>query len=94
MTDFAESKLDFIREISAIEDEIVLRSVVNYYKTLQQSRTDLRKKYAKPVRKRLDPNALKRAQNFTGHNHAEIMSILQNIDIPESIETLTAQLTA
>ncbi|MFN0036708.1 MAG: hypothetical protein ACKVUS_16705 [Saprospiraceae bacterium] len=81
-------KLELIRDLSNEEDTSTLEAVATYYHALKVNRQELRKKYVRSARKRLDPEMLKQRQGFKGHDHAKIMAILQNVDIPESIETL------
>ena len=90
MMDLAESKLELIREISNEQDAEKVQAVAIYYRSLKAAREEVVKKYAGRIRKRLDPEMLKRKQNFKGHDHAKVMAILQKVDIPQSIETLLA----
>ncbi|MFN0036655.1 MAG: hypothetical protein ACKVUS_16435 [Saprospiraceae bacterium] len=93
MTDLAESKLELIREISNEQDAEKVQAVAIYYHALKTARQEAMKKYAGQIRKRLDPEMLKRKQKLKGHDEEKIMRIIRKMDIQEPVEVLLSQLT-
>ena len=91
MHDFAERKLEFIREVSAISDEAVFFELEN---TLHKFTA--REKYrqlTRPTRKKFDAEAIRRKRNIQGHDHAEIFRLIKAVDIQEPIQLLLSQLS-
>ena len=93
MIDLAESKLELIREISNEQDAEKVQAVAIYYRSLKAAREEVVKKYARRIRKRLDPEMLKRKQKLKRHDEEKIMQIIRKMNIQEPIEVLLSQLT-
>ncbi len=94
MSDFAAQKSEFIQEVSAIQDEQKFSELVQAYQELKARDLEaIKQKLRRPMRKKLDPEAIKRARGFKGHNKEEIFRLIKEIDIQEPIELLLSQLT-
>ena len=55
---------------------------------------ELHKKFQRPIRKKLDPKFLKKAQGWSGHNETALLSAIHELAIEEPIEELLAQLSS
>ena len=56
------------------------------------STNDLLKKINRPIKKKLDIEALKKDKNYTGVNRERLNKLVKEINITEPIEVLLAQL--
>lgn len=92
MTDLSERKLELIKEVSEIRDEKDLNQLEEALRLIRERQERIRK-YSKPIRKKTDPEAIKRARNFKGHDKEEIFRLIREIDIQEPIELLLSQLS-
>jgi hypothetical protein len=92
MVALAEKKLEFIREVSGIEDEKTLAALVEAYRQItDESKTN--GKPVKPIRQKFDAGAIRRRRGRVGHDKAKIMRLIREMDVQEPIEQLLAQLT-
>ena len=92
MTALAEKKMEFIREVSGIEDEKTLAELVAAYRQIT-GEAKANGKSVKPIRQKFDANAIRRRRGRIGHDKAKIMQLIREMDVQEPIEQLLAQLT-
>jgi hypothetical protein len=92
MTALAEKKLEFIREVSGIEDEKTLAELVDAYRKITGELTSSIKQ-VRPIRQKFDADAIRRRRGRLGHDKAQIMQLIREMDVQEPIEQLLAQLT-
>jgi hypothetical protein len=91
MIALAERKLEFIREVSSIEDERMLTELVAAYRQIAgEAKTN---KQVKSIRQKFDANAIRLSRGHSGHDKAKIMSLIREMNVQEPIEELLAQLT-
>ncbi len=88
----AERKLQFIQAVSFIQDEEEIAQLENWLDLLQTKKA-VSSELFKPIRKKLDPEAIKRSRNFKGHDREKIMRLIKEMDVQEPIELLLSQLT-
>jgi len=92
MVALAEKKLEFIREVSGIEDEKTLTALVEAYRQITgEAKTN--GKPVKAIRQKFDADAIRRRRGRTGHDKTKIMRLIREMDVQEPIEQLLAQLT-
>ena len=92
MTALAEKKLEFIREVSSIEDVKTLAALMEAYRKITREA----KAASKPVnsiRQKFDADAIRQRRGRVGHDKAKIMRLIKEMDVQEPIEQLLAQLT-
>ena len=81
-----------------LEKELLKKQAELYPNTNGQSpktaQTELHEKLQRPIRKRLDPETVKKAQGWNGHDEAALMNAIHELAIEEPIEELLAQLSA
>ena len=92
MTALAEKKLEFIREVSGIEDEKTLAELVAAYRKIT-GELKTSNKQVRPIRQKFDADAIRRRRGRSGHDKAQIMQLIREMDVQEPIEQLLAQLT-
>jgi len=92
VTDLAERKLELIQELSQIRDEQDFAQLEETLRNIRERQGRIRK-YSKPMRKKLDPEAIKCQRGFKGHDKEEMFRLIREIDIQEPIELLLSQLT-
>ncbi len=92
MLDFAERKLEFIHDVSQISDERDFAQLEEVMRQIRE-RQERVEKYSKPLKKKFDPEAVKRARGFKGHDKDEIFRLIREINVQEPVELLLAQLT-
>lgn len=92
MGNFAEQKLQFIREISALDDIETFSQLLLAYNSLlaQRDHTD---RYKKKIPQKFNAAAIKKSRKFKNHDRAEIMALIDAINIQEPIEVLLSQLS-
>ncbi len=92
MTVLTEKKLEFIREVSGIEDEKTLAALVEAYRQITgESKNN--GKSIKSIRQKFDADAIRRRRGRVGHDKAKIMRLIKEMDVQEPIEQLLTQLT-
>ncbi len=92
MTALAEKKLEFIREVSNIEDLKTLAALMEAYRKITEE-AKAATKSVNPIRQKFDADAIRQRRVRVGHNKAKVMRIIQEMDVQEPIEQLLAQLT-
>ncbi|MEI6412477.1 MAG: hypothetical protein WCR52_24005 [Bacteroidota bacterium] len=92
MTALAEKKLEFIREISGIEDINTLAALMEAYWKITNE-TNARSKPVNTIRQKFNADAIRQRRGHVGHDKAKIMRLIQEMDVQEPIEQLLAQLT-
>lgn len=92
MTALTEKKLEFIREVSGIEDEKTLAALVEAYHQIT-GEAKANGKPVKPIRQKFDADAIRRRRGRVGHDKAKVMRLIHEMDVQEPIEQLLAQLT-
>ena len=77
-------KINLIVEITHLDDEAALRQIKDTISDLKkrpgEKQSELLKELAKPMRKKLDLEELKREQNWKPTNGAEVKEILKDFD--------------
>lgn len=91
MIALAERKLEFIREVSSIEDERMLTELVAAYRKIAGEAKS--NKQVKSIRQKFDANAIRLRRGHLGHDKAKIMRLIREMNVQEPIEQLMAQLT-
>jgi hypothetical protein len=92
MTALAEKKLEFIREVSGINDAETLAALVEAYRKITgEAKSD--SKPVNPIRQKFDVDTIRQRRGRVGHDKAKIMRLIQEMDVQEPIEQLLAQLT-
>lgn len=92
MTALAEKKLEFIREVSGIEDVKTLAALMEAYQKITGD-AKVTTKAVNPIRQKFDADAIRQRRGRVGHDKAKIMRLIQEMDVQEPIEQLLAQLT-
>ncbi len=92
MTVLAEKKLEFIREVSGIEDVKTLAALIEAYRKIT-GEMKAPGKQVNPIRQKFDADAIRQRRGRVGHNKAKIMRLIREMDVQEPIEQLLAQLT-
>jgi hypothetical protein len=92
MAVLAEKKLEFIREISGIEDVKTLTALMEAYREITGEAKAARKP-VNPIRRKFDADAIRQRRGRVGHDKAKIMRLIREMDVQEPIEQLLAQLT-
>lgn len=89
-------KIDLIVQITKLDDEESVRQVKDFVEHLEKRPTEkqleMLKKLAKPMRKKLDLEELKREQNWKPINREEFDRLVKEIDIQEPLEQLIADI--
>jgi hypothetical protein len=92
MTALAEKKLQFIREVSSIEDVKTLSALLEaYQKIIEEAKAT--NKPVNAIRQKFDADAIRQRRGRVGHDKAKIMRLIREMDIQEPTEQLLAQLT-
>ncbi len=82
-------KLDLIKKIMEVDDPSRLEAIEAVLKGLpRRDDEDLLRKLAKPMRKKLDIEELKREQNWKPVNKEAFFKKIDELDIQESLEEL------
>jgi hypothetical protein len=92
MTALAEKKLEFIREVSGINDVKTLAALIAAYRKIT-GEAKASSKAVNPIRQKFDADAIRQRRGRVGHDKAKIMLLIQEMDVQEPIEQLLAQLT-
>ena len=103
MISLSEQKYNLIHLISTIDNSDLLGWVERELRKKQKETSagtngdgpgvqsnDFRQKLARPLRQKLDPEALKKAQGWKGHDEAALMAAIRELDVEEPIEELLA----
>ena len=89
-------KINLIVEITHLDDEISLRQIDKTIKEIKKRPTEkqleMLKKLAKPIRKKLDLEELKREQNWKPIDRQEFDRLVKELDIQEPVEQLIADI--
>ncbi len=92
----SDQKSELIIEISKLNKEESVQQVKNLVQLLEKSpakkQSDRLKKIAKPMRKKLDLEELKREQHWNPINREEFDGLVKELDIQESLEQLLADI--
>lgn len=92
MTALAEKKLEFIREVSGIEDAKTLTALIDAYRKITEE-ADKNSRPVKTVRPKFDADAIRQRRGRIGHDKTKIMKLIHEMDVQEPIEQLLSQLT-
>ena len=85
-------KLDLIRQITSLNDVATLSQLEKVLKTSDVENDNILKNLAKPCRKKLDIEVLKKEQNFTQFDRINFDELVKELDIQEPIEQLLAMI--
>jgi hypothetical protein len=92
----SERKMNLIVRISKLDKEESVRQVENVVDIVEQHPTEkqleMLEKLAKPMRKKLNLEELKREQNWKPINRAEFDRLVKELDIQEPLEQLLADI--
>lgn len=84
--------MDLIVQITLLNDEESVRQVEDFVSDLEKRPAEWQleklKKLAKPMRKKIDIEELKREQNWKPSSQAEIDELIEKINLQEPIEQL------
>ena len=92
MTALAEKKMEFIREVSGIEDVKTLAALMEAYRKIT-GEAKATSKSVNPIRQKFDADVIRQRRGRVGHDKAKIMRLIREMDVQEPIEQLLAQLT-
>ena len=92
MTALAEKKLEFIREVSGINDAKTLAALMEAYQKIS-GEAKANSKAINSIRQKFDADAIRQRRGHIGHDKAKIMRLIREMDVQEPIEQLLAQLT-
>ena len=92
MTALAEKKLEFIREVSGINDEKTLAAMIEAYRKIT-GEANASSKAVNPFRQKFDADAIRQRRGHIGHDKVKIMRLIREMEVQEPIEQLLAQLT-
>ena len=92
MTALAEKKMEFIREVSSINEVKTLAALIEAYLKIT-GEANASNKAVNPIRQKFDADAIRQRRGRVGHDKAKIMRLIQEMDVQEPIEQLLAQLT-
>ncbi len=93
MVALEEQKLEFIRQVSGIEDEKTLAALVEAYRQITRQAKTADGKPGKSIRQKFDAETIRINRGRVGHDKAKIMRLIKEMDIQEPVEQLLAQLT-
>ena len=82
-------KYNLISKITHIQNEVDIARLEVVFKNIE-GKSELLKKLAKPMRKKLDVNELVKEQGFKGVDRQKFDAIIKELDIKEPIEKLIA----
>ena len=85
-------KLDLIRQITSLNDVATLSQLEKVLKTSDTNNDTILKNLAKPRRKKLDIEVLKKEQNFTSFDRVKFNALIKELEIQEPIEQLLAMI--
>jgi hydroxylamine reductase (hybrid-cluster protein) len=89
-------KIDLIVHITKLNDEDLARQIKDFVEDLEkrptEKQSEMLKKMAKPMRKKLDIEELKREQNWKPIDRDEFDRLIKEIDIQEPLEQLIADI--
>ena len=89
-------KIDLIVEITHLDDEKSLRQIGNVIDEIKKRPTEkqleMLKKLAKPIKKKIDLEELKRKQNWKPSTQKEIDKLLEKFDFQVSREELIREI--
>ena len=92
----SDEKLELIVQISKLDDEDSVYKVKSFIEHLNKktfkNKSDLLQKLAKPMRKKLDLEELKREQNWKPIDRKKFDRLVKEIDIQEPLEQLLADI--
>lgn len=92
----SDQKLDLIVQITKLIKEESVHQVKEFVEYLEKDPTDeqmeMLRKIAKPMRKKMDLEELKREQNWKPVNREEFDRLIREIDIKEPLEQLIADI--
>lgn len=91
MTALAE-KMEFIQEVSGIEDVKTLAALIEAYRKITEE-AKASSKSVNPIRQKFDADAIRQRRGRVGHDKVKIMRLIREMDVQEPIEQLLAQLT-
>ncbi len=92
MTALAEKKLEFIREISGIDDVKTLAALIEaYQKITGEAKSD--SKAVNSIRQKFDADVIRQRRGHIGHDKAKILRLIREMNVQEPIDQLLAQLT-
>jgi len=80
-------KYQLIEQITAIDDIVLLsqlKAVIDNYKPEENSLL----RFAKTIEEKIDLEKLKKEQNYTGFDKAEVEKLIEEIDLQEPIDEL------
>jgi hypothetical protein len=92
MTALAEKKIEFIQTVSGIEDVKTLAALMEAYRKITEE-SKVSQKGKDSIRQKFDADAIRQRRGKKGHDKAEIIRLIQEMDIQEPIEQLLAQLS-
>jgi len=92
MTALAEKKLEFIKEVSSIEDVNTLVALMEAYRKIT-GKVKVNGKPVGAIRQKFDADAIRQRRGRVGHDKVKIMRLIREMDVQEPVEQLLAQLT-
>ena len=84
-------KLELITGIASLDSETSLAHLEIYFKKLT-GKEDLLKKLAKPIRKKMDLETIKKEQNHKKFDRKKFDQLVSELNIQEPIEELIAMI--
>ncbi len=92
MTVLAEKKLEFIREISGINDVKTLAALMAaYQKITGEAKTNTQSNNT--IRQKFDADVIRQRRGRVGHDKSKIMRLIQEMNVQEPIDQLLSQLS-
>lgn len=92
MIDISERKLELIQEVSQINDEQDLHQLEETLRKIRERQERLRK-YSRPIREKIDRDAIKQQRGFKGHDKEAFMRLVKEMNVREPVEELLAMLS-
>ena len=92
MIDISERKLELMQEVSQINDEQDLHQLEETLRKIRERQERLRK-YSRPIREKIDPDAIKQQRGFNGHDKEAFMRLVKEMNVREPVEELLAMLS-
>jgi len=92
MTALSKKKLEFIQEVSSIQDEKTLLALMEAYRQITD-KSDTKGRSLKSIRQKFDADAIRQRRGYIGHDKIKIMKLIREMDVQEPVELLVAQLT-
>lgn len=93
MSNWETRKADFIQELVAMRDEVILAALIEAYRQIKNTQKKPSMRAVKGIRPHFDAAAIRHRRDRKGHDKTKIMRIIREMEVKEPIELLLSQLS-